>query len=172
MTLSVMPNNPIHMMIYPNSSDNVEKSILTIYLNWFIKKLKKIYLVAQIIYNYQQQLNMEYQVEIKCENHIEIQLTHQSGLKINWILSDYTSYPAYEWFDLLDYMKGTKTNNKSPSIRCGYNSYWSADVQNSKFRLKFDITESGGDSLIIHEFPIEQMIPVVEQIIEKILLLE
>jgi hypothetical protein len=123
---------------------------------------------------------MEYQVTFHKDNHdedekynghIEIKLNFHH-LKINWIISDCGSYPSDQWIKLLNFMKETSTDDKSPIIGSEGNSYWYAYVNNSNFKLFFDISGSGGDSTIMHEFPVEEMIPVVEQIIEKIKLME
>lgn len=117
---------------------------------------------------------MEYQValhkmddgEEKYHGYIEININFH-GLKINWVLSDCGCYPSAQWIELLDCMKGIITN-ESQSVGGGGNSGWSADATDTNFRLNFDISGSGGDSTITYEFPNDKMVPVVEQIIEKI----
>lgn len=85
---------------------------------------------------------------------------------MKWILSDCGSYPSDQWIELLNFMKGNSKSNISPIINPGGPSSWNAKIKNSIFELCFDV--SGGNCSIIHEFPIDKMIPVVEQIIEKI----
>lgn len=65
-------------------------------------------------------------------------------------------------------MKGITTDRKSPGVGGGGNSCWYANVNSSNFILYFNVSDCGGDSTIIYEFPIDKMISVVEQIIEKI----
>ena len=121
----------------------------------------------------QKRENMEYKVNLheiddddnkKYNGYIETILTFH-GLKINWRISDCGSYPSDQWIELLNFMKGNSTSY-SPIINPGGPSSWNARVNNSIFELCFDI--SGGDCSLIHEFPVDKMIPVVEQIIEKI----
>lgn len=112
-----------------------------------------------------------YETDEKYDGIIEVILTFNSQ-KMKWILSDCSCYPSSEWIELLNFMKGNSTSNISPIVGGGGNSSWNADVNNSNFRLYFDISGSGGDSTIINEFPVDKMIPVVEQIIEKIKLME
>jgi len=121
---------------------------------------------------------MEYQVifhkndddDEKYNGYIEIKINFHN-LKINWVLSDCGCYPSSEWIELLNCMNGT-LKHKLSVVGGGGNSSWTADATETKFRLCFDISGSGGDSTITHEFPIDIMIPVVEQIIEKIKLME
>ncbi len=89
---------------------------------------------------------------------------------INWTLSDCGCYPSSLWEALLNYMKDS--TGKSPSVGGGSNSSWYADVHDSKFRIYFNISGCGGDSTIIHEFDIDIMIPIVEEIISNIKLME
>ena len=112
-----------------------------------------------------------YETDEKYDGHIEIILTFNNQ-KMKWTLSDCCSYPSNEWVDLLNCMKGITNPNKSPTVGGGGNSSWYADVNNSNFRLYFDISGSGGDSTIIYEIPVDKMIPVIEEIIEKIKLME
>lgn len=106
----------------------------------------------------------------KYNGYIEIKIIFHN-LKINWLLTDCGCYPSSEWIELLNCMNGT-LKNKSPAVGGGENSSWSADATETNFRLCFDISGCGGDSIITYEFPVDEMIPVVEQIIEKIKLME
>lgn len=98
---------------------------------------------------------------------ININLNHS---KLNWTLSDCGCYPSSSWEALLNYMKNP--TGKSPSVGGGGNSSWHADVHDSSFRIYFDISGMGGDSTMVHEFDIDMMIPVVEDIIKNIKLME
>jgi hypothetical protein len=109
-------------------------------------------------------------VDEKYNGYVEINIYFQHS-KINWIISDCGCYPSTSWEILLNFMKNIN-DDKSPSIGGGSNSTWYADVHKSKFRLYFDISGCGGDSTMIHEFDIDMMIPVVDQIIENIKLME
>lgn len=110
-----------------------------------------------------------YETDEKYDGYIEIIFTFNNQ-KMKWTLSDCGSYPSNQWVDLLNYMKGITNPNISPIINPGGPSSWNARVKNSIFELCFDI--GGGDCSIIHEFHVDKMIPVVEEIIEKIKLME
>ena len=103
--------------------------------------------------------------------YVEIKLK-LDDLKIKWTITDCGCYPSSKWIELLNYMKEQPTDQRSPIISGGGNSSWFTDVNKTNFRLIFDISGNGGDSTIIYKFPIDKMIPVVEQIIEKIKLME
>ena len=116
---------------------------------------------------------MEYQVKLfkmgdqKYRGYIVIKLNY-NGLKIHWTLSDCGCYPSSKWIELLNFINFNAITDTSPIVGGGENSTWTADVTDLNFRLCFDISGGGGDSEIIYEFPIDKMIPVIEQIIEKI----
>lgn len=110
-----------------------------------------------------------YETDGKYDGHIEIILTFNNQ-KIKWKLSDCGSYPSNQWVGLLNFMKWTLITNISPIIIPGGPSSWNAKVKNSTFELCFDV--SGGDCSIIHEFSVCKMIPVIEEIVQKIKLME
>ncbi len=103
---------------------------------------------------------------------VEIQLTYPSGSKIKWILSDCGCFPSSAWLQMLNFMKKGGADKDSPSVGGGGNSYWNAWIKDGNFVLYFSISGLGGDSSIEHRFPIKEMIPVVEEIAEKIKLME
>lgn len=70
------------------------------------------------------------------------------------------------WSDLLAKMKGEDVASRYVSVGGGGNSYWNMCVVDSKLRLIYDISGSGGDSRFHIDLSFETMIPVIEEIIK------
>jgi hypothetical protein len=88
------------------------------------------------------------------------------GTKFTWRFSDLLCYNVMQWTDLLAMMKGEiDDTSKHASVGGGGNSYWQAKVVDSKFRLYYSISGSGGDSTFVIDLSLEVMIPAIEEII-------